>query len=183
MACVRKSNARTHSSSGAATASCSTDNANVRPIISRPLPTAAEISALGDIDPLHARLFAMRGLTTAEQLDYGLAQLAPIGALEHVAEAAELVIANRDKKNRRHRRFRRRRCDQCGTCPALPARVRFCRCRLPRAQSLRVRLWSESRDRARRRQEVTGLADHRRQRSIERSRRRRQRTSSVFRYS
>jgi len=71
---------------------------SVRPIISRPLPTAAEISALGDIDPLHARLFAMRGLTTAEQLDYGLAQLAPIGALEHVAEAAELVIANRDKK-------------------------------------------------------------------------------------
>ena len=69
-----------------------------RPIISRPMPRADDIAALGDIDPLHARLFAMRGLTDAAQLDYGLAQLAPIGALENIDQAAELVIANRDKK-------------------------------------------------------------------------------------
>ena len=56
------------------------------------------INALGDIDPLHARLFAMRGLTGAEQLDYGLAKLAPIGALENIDAAAELVIANRNRK-------------------------------------------------------------------------------------
>ena len=71
---------------------------NIRPIISRPTPSAADISALGDIDPLHARLFAMRGLTEAVELDYGLTQLAPIGALENIVEAAELVIANRDRK-------------------------------------------------------------------------------------
>jgi single-stranded-DNA-specific exonuclease len=62
------------------------------------MPSADNIAALGDIDPLHARLYAMRGLTQASQLDYGLAQLAPIGALENIDQAAELVIANRDKK-------------------------------------------------------------------------------------
>jgi single-stranded-DNA-specific exonuclease len=70
----------------------------VRPIVARPQPSAADLAALGDIDPLHARLFAMRGLTSAAQLDYGLAQLAPIGALENIDQAAALVIANRDKK-------------------------------------------------------------------------------------
>ncbi|MGB5690285.1 MAG: DHH family phosphoesterase, partial [Woeseiaceae bacterium] len=70
----------------------------VRPIIARPMPSIRAIAALGDIDPLHARLFAMRGLTAPGELDYGLANLAPIGALENIDAAAELVIANRDKK-------------------------------------------------------------------------------------
>ena len=70
----------------------------VRPIIERPMPSIAAIAALGDIDPLHARLFAMRGLTTPGELDYGLANLAPIGALENIDAAAELAIANRDRK-------------------------------------------------------------------------------------
>ena len=70
----------------------------VRPIIARPMPSVSAIAALGDIDPLHARLFAMRGLTAPGELDYGLANLAPIGALENIDAAAELVIANRDKK-------------------------------------------------------------------------------------
>ena len=70
----------------------------VRPIVARPMPSAADMAALGDIDPLHARLFAMRGLTDAGELDYGLAQLAPIGELEHIDAAAELVLANRDQK-------------------------------------------------------------------------------------
>ena len=70
----------------------------VRPIISRPTPSEAAIAALGSIDPLHARLFVMRGLTEAGQLDYGLSQLAPIGALENIDKAAELVIANRNNR-------------------------------------------------------------------------------------
>lgn len=69
-----------------------------RPIIARPTPSTSAIAALGDIDPLHARLFAMRGLTAPVELDYGLANLAPIGALENIDLAAELVIANRDEK-------------------------------------------------------------------------------------
>ena len=40
----------------------------------------------------------MRGLTEAIQLDYGLAQLAPVGSLENIDEAAELVIANRGER-------------------------------------------------------------------------------------
>ena len=71
---------------------------SARPIIARPMPSITAIAALGDIDPLHARLFAMRGLTAPRELDYGLANLAPIGALENIDAAAELVIANRDAK-------------------------------------------------------------------------------------
>jgi len=40
----------------------------------------------------------MRGLSAANELDYGLAQLAPIGSLENIDAAAEIVIANRDKR-------------------------------------------------------------------------------------
>ncbi len=62
------------------------------------MPSAEAVAALGDIDPLHARLFAMRGLSAATELDYGLARLAPVGSLENIDAAAELVIANRDKR-------------------------------------------------------------------------------------
>ncbi len=62
------------------------------------MPSGSAIAALGDIDPLHARLFAMRGLTVPGELDYGLANLAPIGALENIDSAAELVIANRGRR-------------------------------------------------------------------------------------
>lgn len=70
----------------------------VRPIVARPMPAPEAIAALGDIDPLHARLFAMRGLTDAAQLDYGLARLLPVGSLENIDAAAELVIAHRDRR-------------------------------------------------------------------------------------
>ena len=70
----------------------------VRPIICRKPPAQSVIDALGSIDPLHARLFAMRGLTDAAQLDYGLARLAPVSSLEHVDEAANLLIAKRHER-------------------------------------------------------------------------------------
>ncbi|MBT8086925.1 MAG: single-stranded-DNA-specific exonuclease RecJ [Gammaproteobacteria bacterium] len=69
-----------------------------RPIVARPTPGAAQLQSLGDIDPLHARLYAMRGLTHADELDYGLASLAPVSALEHIDEAATLVLGSRDKR-------------------------------------------------------------------------------------
>jgi len=40
----------------------------------------------------------MRGLTTADELNYGLAKLAPVGALENIDAAAELVISKRDER-------------------------------------------------------------------------------------
>jgi len=56
------------------------------------------IEQFGDIDPLHARLYAMRGLKLLDELDYSLARLAPVSALENIDAAAELVIANRGKR-------------------------------------------------------------------------------------
>ena len=70
----------------------------LRPIRSRPMPAQSAIDELGDIDPLHARLYAMRGLTRAAQLDYSLAQLAPVGSLENIDAAANLVIAKREQR-------------------------------------------------------------------------------------
>ncbi len=69
-----------------------------RPVVTRPMPPKDALAAFGDMDPIHARLFAMRGLRSAEELDYGLARMAPVGALENIDEAAELVIANRERK-------------------------------------------------------------------------------------
>ncbi len=69
-----------------------------RPVVCRPTPPQSVIEGLGDIDPLHARLYAMRGLTTADELNYGLAKLAPVSALENIDAAAELVISKRDER-------------------------------------------------------------------------------------
>ena len=69
-----------------------------RPIVARPSPARAELERFGDIDPLHARLFAMRGVTSADELDYGLRRLAPITALEHIDAAARLVIEKREQR-------------------------------------------------------------------------------------
>ena len=62
------------------------------------MPTSDAIAALGDIDPLHARLFAMRGISDAAELDYGLGQLLPVSQLDNIDEAAELIIANRNRR-------------------------------------------------------------------------------------
>ncbi len=69
-----------------------------RPIVMRPAPPPEALAALGDLDPLHARLYAMRGLKRAQELDYGLANLAPVSALDNIDQAAELVIANRHRR-------------------------------------------------------------------------------------
>ncbi len=62
------------------------------------MPSQEALARFGDVDPLHARLYAMRGLAAADELDYRLARLAPVGALENIDKAAELVIANRDRR-------------------------------------------------------------------------------------
>ena len=71
---------------------------SARPIVCRPAPTPSVLENLGGIDPIHARLFAMRGLTTSDELDYSLAQLAPVSALENIDEAATLVLSKRDER-------------------------------------------------------------------------------------
>jgi len=67
-----------------------------RPIISRNVPDRAD--ALNAVDPLFARLYASRGVTTSEQLDYGLAGLAPVGSLDNIDAAVALLLEYRDKR-------------------------------------------------------------------------------------
>ena len=49
------------------------------------------LSRLGHLDPLLARLFAARGVTDPEELRLELRRLVPVGTLEGVAAAAELI--------------------------------------------------------------------------------------------
>ena len=69
-----------------------------RPVICRQPPQQSVLDNLAGIDPLHVRLFAMRGLTSPDELDYSLAHLAPIGSLENIDDAASLVISHREEK-------------------------------------------------------------------------------------
>jgi single-stranded-DNA-specific exonuclease len=69
-----------------------------RPIALRGEPDPAVLGKLDAIDPLFARLYALRGVTDAGHLDYGLAGLAPVSALDNVDAAVELLIAHRDKR-------------------------------------------------------------------------------------
>lgn len=71
---------------------------SARPVICRQAPADHVLEGFGGIDPLHAKLYAMRGLNSADELDYGLAQLAPVGSLENVDAAARLVIEKRDSR-------------------------------------------------------------------------------------
>ena len=45
-----------------------------------------------------ARLFAMRGITVASELDYGLANLAPVSSLDNIDAAVELLLSKRDER-------------------------------------------------------------------------------------
>ena len=71
---------------------------SARPIVRRPAPAQSAIENLGSIDPIHARIFAMRGLTRVDELDYGLAHLAPVSSLENIDAAADLVMSKREER-------------------------------------------------------------------------------------
>jgi len=68
-----------------------------RPIVFRGTPDSVVLSDLTTINPVHARLYAMRGVTTPDQLDYGLGGLAPVGSLENINDAVELLMAHRNE--------------------------------------------------------------------------------------
>ena len=69
-----------------------------RPVVARPKPSETKLAQFGGIDPLLARLFAMRGVAASEELDLGLGRLAPVSALEHIDEAARLVLDKKDER-------------------------------------------------------------------------------------
>lgn len=61
-----------------------------RPILRRPVD-AGLLAALPAVAPLLARVLAARGVRDVAELELGLASLAPVGALDGVEAAAELV--------------------------------------------------------------------------------------------
>ena len=69
-----------------------------RPVVARQRPPAAALEALADLDPVHARLFAARGVQAPGELDYGLARLAPVGSLDNVEAGVELLLGNRSRR-------------------------------------------------------------------------------------
>lgn len=69
----------------------------VRPIIVRPRPESSTIESLAGLDPILARLFAVRGVREIDELDYGLAKLAPVSLLGNIDAAVDLLLAKRDE--------------------------------------------------------------------------------------
>jgi single-stranded-DNA-specific exonuclease len=68
-----------------------------RPVIQRPVPAEAVLDELSNLDPLQARLYAMRGVRSAAELDYGLKRLAPVSRLENSDAAVALLLENREE--------------------------------------------------------------------------------------
>jgi len=69
-----------------------------RPVVSRPIPEDVASSGLAELDPLLAHLYALRGVTATAQLDYSLANLAPVGSLDNVDAAVELLLEHAVKR-------------------------------------------------------------------------------------
>jgi single-stranded-DNA-specific exonuclease len=67
-----------------------------RPIVNRTV--VGDFAALEAVDPLFARLYAARGVTSPDELDYGLAGLLPISSLEHIDDAVKLLLKHRDER-------------------------------------------------------------------------------------
>ncbi|MCH7981048.1 MAG: single-stranded-DNA-specific exonuclease RecJ [Proteobacteria bacterium] len=69
-----------------------------RPLVTRPQAGAAVLESLAGFGELYAQLFAARGVKSAIELDYGLANLAPISSLENIDAAVELLLSKRDER-------------------------------------------------------------------------------------
>lgn len=69
-----------------------------RPIVRRPDADPAALERFPTVDPLLAQVFAQRGVSSERELDYGLRHMAPVGALPHIDDAAELVLAHKDSR-------------------------------------------------------------------------------------
>jgi single-stranded-DNA-specific exonuclease len=69
-----------------------------RPIVPRGNVNTGAGSSFESVDPLLARLYRLRGVTEATQLDYGLGNLAPVSSLDNVDSAVDLLLAMRNKR-------------------------------------------------------------------------------------
>lgn len=69
-----------------------------RPLKLRTQPGGHLPDGLSGMDPLLARLYASRGVSDAVELDYRLSRLAPVGSLQGIDEAAELLLGFSDRR-------------------------------------------------------------------------------------
>lgn len=70
----------------------------IRPVRRRRIPDNVDMGSIADYQPALQRIYAARGITSAEQLDNGLRYLLPISALEGVDQGVELLLAHKGKK-------------------------------------------------------------------------------------
>lgn len=69
-----------------------------RPVEVRRQTSAAVSGGFEGIDPVLARLYALRGIKSKQELDYGLANLTPVSQLENVDAAVDLLLAKRNTR-------------------------------------------------------------------------------------
>ncbi len=72
--------------------------ASARPLRRRVTPGDTAAAALAALDPVLAGLYAARGITDPEELDYSLRHLVPVGSLGGVAEAVELLLTCKERR-------------------------------------------------------------------------------------
>ena len=148
--------------------------AHVMDIVRRAVPAAADALAAAGVHPVLARVFAARGVTTADELDTDLARLPSFATMKGI-DAAATRLADAIAAPRAHRDRRRLRCRRRHRVRGRRARTRRDgrRRRLPRPQSLRIRLRPHAGDRRAGGGARTATHRHRRQRHREPRRRRR----------
>ncbi len=73
----------------------------VRPLITRTAVTAGaghDGDNLPQVEPILRRLYAARGVTGSEQLDYALRRLLPVGSLGGIDAAVDLILRHRENR-------------------------------------------------------------------------------------
>jgi single-stranded-DNA-specific exonuclease len=72
--------------------------ARVRPLRTRTAVAGGDAGSLEGVEPILRRLYAARGVTDNEQLDYTLQRLVPVGSLGGIDAAVELILRHRDQR-------------------------------------------------------------------------------------
>jgi single-stranded-DNA-specific exonuclease len=67
----------------------------VRPVTRRAEPSSDAIDALGELDRIVARLYASRGVNSKDEIETGLKRLLPVGSLDNLDAAIDLLMLHR----------------------------------------------------------------------------------------
>ena len=74
------------------------DERRTRPVRVRNRAVVEDVAGRGNIDPLLWKLYASRGIKDPGELDYALRRLEPVGSLDGIGAAVDLIIANSSKR-------------------------------------------------------------------------------------